>query len=151
MFVKVRTKLNKTKLTEPNLTKPYQLSKPHQTWLNQTKPNFIFFLLCLWKSNLNWPTENRLDQTLPNQTKLTKLTKSDQTKPNFIFFFCVCENRIWTDQQKTDLTKLYQINQTNETQPNQTHLNQTKPNSSNPKVIWNMYASYFIIYYWIQS
>ena len=29
VFVKVRTKLNKTKLTEPNLTKPYQLSKPH--------------------------------------------------------------------------------------------------------------------------
>ena len=112
VFVKVRTKLNKTKLTETNFTKPDKLSKPHQIWLNQTKPdqtklyffsfvfvkieseltnrkptwsNFTkpnqinqtneirpnqtklyFFLLCLWKSNLNWPTENRLDQTLPN-------------------------------------------------------------------------------------
>ena len=36
---------------------------------------FLFFLSCLWKSDMNLPKEDRPNQTLPNQTNLTKLTK----------------------------------------------------------------------------
>ena len=46
----------------------------------------------------------------PNKTEETKFDKTKTTKSRQKLFLCVCvcENLIWTDQKKTDLTKLYQ-------------------------------------------
>ena len=84
VFVKIRTKRNKTKLTEPNFTKSDQLSKPQQTWLNQIKLYQVKILcVCLWKSEQNWATKIWQNQTNQTKPKMVKHKYSlNQVKPN---------------------------------------------------------------------
>ena len=135
------------------MTKPYQLSKPHQTWLNQTKPDqtklyFFSFVFVKIESELtnrkptwsNFTKPNQINQTnpilptkltktKPNQTQAIQTKKIHKTGSSWPGFFVCLFVKVQSEMIERNPSKLNsnQLTQSKLSFTKQSQIDQTKP------------------------